>query len=280
MSTPYSVWRQYFVPQHGLSRFAGFLANQTNPSLKNYLIRYFLNRYSVNLEDALIEDPFAYKSFNDFFTRKLKPNARPLPVNPNYLVSPADGSLYQCGKITNDTLLHAKNHQYTIAQLLGCKDSYAEQFIDGHYYCIYLAPHNYHRVHMPASGQLQHMRYIPGRLFSVNQLTAEWIDQLFARNERMVSFFKGDCGLFSVILVGAMLVGGIHTSWAGQIKPDANGLLERDYQQHSIKLNRGDEAGHFSMGSTVILLFDKNTKIDQRIQDGCGLQVGEPIGQF
>lgn len=280
MSIPFDVRRQYFVPQHGLSRFAGFLANATHPKLKNFLIQYFLKRYSVNLSEAEIEDPFAYTSFNDFFTRKLKKGARPMSDDPNDLISPADSALYQCGNIKSDTLLHAKNHDYTLSALLGNKDKFSDAFIDGSYACFYLAPHDYHRVHMPASGRLLKMRYVPGRLFSVNQSTAKHVENIFARNERVVCFFENAHGKFVVILVGAMIVGGIHTSWAGKIAPNKQGMRETDYTENPIRFRKGDEMGHFCLGSTAIVLFDKQATLSNTLKSEQKMRVGQTIGAW
>lgn len=280
MATPYSVWRQYFLPQHSLSRFAGYLANHEYPPLKNYLIKYFLKRHSVNMSEAQEENPFEYKSFNHFFTRALKPQERPLSQQPLDIISPADGKLYQFGKITNNTLLHAKNQCYNLHNLLGSKDDLSMTFIDGHYYCVYLAPHDYHRVHIPADGELVKMRYIPGRLFSVNKASSEHIENIFARNERVVAFFNGPHGKFVVILVGAMIVGSIHTSWAGKIQSENREILERDYSTHPICILKGNEIGHFELGSTVITLFEKNIKIDEKLDHEQPIKMGHTIGQF
>lgn len=280
MSIPYTVWRQYLVPQHGLSRLAGLLGNNTYPALKNCLIKYFLKQYSVNMAEALEENPFAYSSFNAFFTRQLKPNARPMATDSNTIVSPADGTLYQYGKITQNTLLHAKNQCYTLSGLLGCRDDFADQFIDGYYHCVYLAPDNYHRVHMPTDGVLQSMRYVPGRLFSVNKVSAETIENIFARNERLIAFFKSPYGNFAVILVGAMIVGNIHTSWSGEVTSRNREILERDYREHPIHIKKGDEMGHFQLGSTVITLFDKNIALDDAQDLNHTILMGETIGHY
>lgn len=281
MSVPYDVWRQYLIPQHGLSRFAGLLANSKRPKLKNYLIRYFLGRYHVDMSEARIEDPYAYKSFNDFFTRKLKEDARPISEDPQHLISPADSTLYQFGRVEEDTLLRAKNHAYVLSSLLGRKDDLSQTFSNGHYYCFYLAPHNYHRVHMPCTGNLLKMRYIPGRLFSVNQSTAEHVEHIFARNERVVAFFEGDCGKFAVILVGAMLVGNIHTSWMGKVAPSDDGQIkELDYKPNSVKIARGQEVGHFAMGSTAIVLFEKQIKPLETLRNNQNILMGESIASF
>ena len=280
MSIPLTVRRQYFVSQHGLSRFAGFLANATQPTLKNYLIRYFLQRHTVNLSEAEIEDPYAYASFNDFFTRKLKKELRPISPHPTDLVSPADSTLYQSGQIKADTLLHAKNHNYTLSSLLGKKDDFSESFVDGSYACFYLAPHDYHRVHIPSEGRLLKMRYIPGRLFSVNKSTAQHVENIFARNERLVCFFENEIGKFVVILVGAMIVGSIHTSWAGKIAPGNQGMMEIDYSAKPIHLSKGEDIGHFCLGSTAIVLFDKSASLAETLKPDQKILMGQKIGTW
>lgn len=192
------------------------------------------------------------------------------------------GTLYQCGDIQANTLLHAKKHDYTIASLLGRKDQIASLFENGHYYCFYLAPHDYHRVHMPTSGQLLTMRYIPGRLFSVNQSTAEHVPNLFARNERVVNIFKGECGYFCVILVGAMIVGSMNTAWAGKVAPseETPPIEDIHYDKSKILLNKADEVGFFSLGSTAILLFEKNIQRHPSLSTNEAVRMGQMIGMF
>tara|TARA_R110002110_G_scaffold400317_1_gene616601 strand:- start:16645 stop:17490 length:846 start_codon:yes stop_codon:yes gene_type:complete len=281
MKRPFEVSRQYFVPQHGLSCLAGYLASSQISWLKNFLIKYFINHYAVNMAEAIESDPFAYKSFNDFFTRTLKKNARTIESDPLTIVSPADGTLYQQGKIENSTLLKAKNQTYNVNSLLGYKDEHSQNFENGYYHCIYLAPHNYHRVHMPADGKLLKMRYVPGRLFSVNKTTAEHVDQLFARNERLVCFFEGPMGKFVVVLVGAMIVSGISTPWAGKVAPmNQRKITEVDYTNNPIFLKKGEEMGCFSLGSTAITLFDREVMPDERLEADKEVWMGESLGRY
>jgi len=281
MSVPFEVWRQYVVSQHGLSRVAGFLANSQLGWVKNLLIKYFMEHYDVNMAEAMESDPFAYKSFNDFFTRKLKTNARDINNEATTITSPADGTLYQQGKIEQNTLLKAKNQIYNVHSLLGYKDEYSTNFQDGYYHCIYLAPHNYHRVHMPCDGKLLNMRYVPGRLFSVNKTTAEHVDQLFARNERLICFFEGPIGNFVVILVGAMIVGSISTPWAGKVAPmNLRKITEINYTHNPVFLKKGEEMGCFSLGSTAITLFDRDITPDTRLDADKEVWMGESLGSY
>lgn len=252
---------QHFVPQRGLSRFAGFLANSTIPWLKNRLIRYFINRYAVNLEEAQESNPYCYPSFNAFFTRSLQPHVRPIACLATDFVSPADGTISQIGQIEKGRLIQAKGHDFDVRALLGGEEKLANHFLQGSFLTIYLAPHDYHRVHMPIDGHLCKMIYVPGQLFSVNARTANDIPNLFARNERVISIFNTTAGKVALILVGAMIVGSIETRWAGTISPNAN--AKRKQQQwnyeNSIYLKRGEEMGRFKLGSTVIVLLENNT---------------------
>lgn len=281
MKVPFEVRRQYLVPQHLLSKIAGHLANSRVPWLKNLLIRSFLKKYPVNMAEAHQSDPFSYESFNAFFQRHLKSDARIWHRGHDAIASPADGTLYQHGQIRNNSLLTAKGKCHTIPGLLGIQDTSEKSFENGYYYCIYLAPHNYHRVHMPIDGRLVKMRYIPGRLFSVNKKTARHVPQLFSRNERLVCLFESEQGQFAVILVGAMIVGGISTPWAGRVHPkDLRKINEINYAEHPLSLKKGDEMGCFSLGSTAILLFEKNVKPDDRLKADDEVWLGEGLGHF
>lgn len=261
MQYPIKVLRQYLLPQHALTRFAGVLSHSQIPWLKNYLIRWFLKRYNVNLDEALESDPYAYPSYHEFFIRRLKPNCRPIDPSPASIVSPCDGTISQIGKIERNSLLQAKGRYFSLDALLGNHED-AKKFENGHYATIYLAPIDYHRVHMPLAGTLNHLRYIPGDLFSVNPLTCDHVNNLFARNERVVSIFKHDHGSFAIILVGAMIVGSIFTRWGGNITPHrAKKIVDISYPQtpeQHVRLDKGDEMGYFALGSTVIILLDAN----------------------
>jgi len=272
---------QHLVPQHLLSRLTGIFANSTRPWLKNSLIRKFVRRYGVNMAEAIHGDPEDYASFNDFFTRALKPGARQITVEANTIASPADGHISALGEIKADRLLQAKGKTFSLAALLGNDTEMADVFSEGSFVTIYLAPRDYHRVHMPLAGKLLKMLYIPGKLFSVNQTTSESIDDLFARNERAVCLFETDAGPMAVILVGAMIVAGIETVWSGQVAPARHGFSETDYrnEQPAIQLGKGEEMGRFKLGSTVILLFGPGaTQWQEALAENTAVMMGESLG--
>lgn len=247
---------QHCVPQHGLSRFGGWLANSEVPWLKNRLIRYFINRYSLNMEEAQETNPFAYPSFNALFTRSLQPHARPIAEETTAFVSPVDGCVSQLGAIQENQLLQAKGHYYSVASLLANDPNLSAVFKNGNFITLYLAPPDYHRIHMPMDGHLTEMIYVPGRLFSVNHKTAASIPNLFARNERVITVFNTAVGQMAVILIGAMIVGSIETVWAGTINPPEHKKPNRWQYKDSIFLKRGEEMGRFKLGSTVIVLME------------------------
>lgn len=278
MQKPFSVLLQYLTPQHGLSAFAGNLANSKIPWLKNYLIRYFLNRYKVNMSEAIIENPYDYESFNAFFTRHLKPSARPIAELPTAITSPADGTVSQIGNISDKTLLQAKGFDFNLVSLLGGSEERAEPFIGGTYATFYLSPKDYHRVHTPLAGILTETVFIPGKLFSVNQLTTNNVPQLFARNERLVCIFETEIGPMAVILVGAMLVGSIETAWPSENRSAK--ILAKTYDK-KLHYARGDELGYFKMGSTVIILFGPNKMHWQpHLTENSSVRMGELIGNI
>src|SRR3990167_4953008 len=206
------IFLQYFTPHHWLTHFMGWLAESETPWLKNFLIKRFLKRYAVNLHEARIENPLSYSSFNQFFIRQLKPALRTICKEPFAVSSPVDGTLTQICSIQTNQLLQAKNHYYDLEGILGNEKHLAKHFYNGCYATFYLAPQNYHRVHMPLDGQLEQTIYIPGRLFSVNLITTDYVPRLFSRNERLVAVFNTEAGKMAVILVGAMIVGNIKTT--------------------------------------------------------------------
>lgn len=273
------VGPQYLVPQHLLSSGMHRLANCETPWLKNLLIKGFLALYDVNLDEALEPDPSHYRSFNDFFTRALKPEARPIYGDGRNLVSPADGVISQSQKIQDNVLIQAKCHDYTLEALLGGDIAYARQFHNGNAAVIYLSPRDYHRVHMPCDGQLLSMTYVPGDLFAVNPATVETVPGLFARNERLIIRFETENGPLCLIMVGAIFVGSMQTVWAGKITPPYRPALHHwTYDRDNPHFNQGDEIGRFNMGSTVILLTPKGH------HDGLGalpvpatIKMGEPL---
>lgn len=272
---------QHLLPQHLLSRLAGSVANCEWRWLKNLLIRRFIGTYGVDMREAQQPDPSDYPSFNAFFTRELRPGARPLASAADAVLCPADGTLSAIGRITADTLLQAKGRDYTLVELLGGDTQHAARFRNGHFATVYLSPKDYHRVHMPWAGTLQELIYVPGRLFSVNQTTTERIPGLFARNERAVCLFETPQGPMAIVLVGALIVAAIDTVWAGQIAPARHGLLLTDYRSASppIHLQRGAEMGRFRLGSTAIVLFGPGMmQWQEEFVSGSAVRMGEQLG--
>ena len=250
---------QRILPKHFLSRVIAKLAESNNRMLKNFLIKQAIKTFGINMDEAISDELDSYQCFNDFFTRALKADARPLDMGEKVVTSPADGVISQAGKIRKNKVLQAKNVDYSLDRLVGNSDQ-AKKYENGIFATIYLSPKDYHRVHIPAQGQLLTTRYIPGELFSVNQQTAEMVPNLFARNERLVCEFKSQqLGHFSVIFVGAMLVAGIETVWGGMEQPGPGAVRENDYSEQNIHFSKGDEIGRFKFGSTVILLFPQNS---------------------
>jgi phosphatidylserine decarboxylase len=250
---------QKLVPQHLLSRVVGRVAE--SGSLKKPFIRWFVTRYSVDMSDAQEQDPLAYENFNAFFTRALEAGARPLAEGINDalpVLCPADGAISQLGEITEHGLLQAKGRYYTVADLLA-SDHDAADFDGGSFATVYLSPKDYHRVHMPVAGKLTKMSYVPGDLYSVNQQTAEGVPNLFARNERLVCLFDTELGPMAIVLVGAMIVAGIETVWAGRVCPGRDRhevqITQYDATVPAIELAAGAEIGRFYLGSTAIVLF-------------------------
>lgn len=278
---------QSFLPQHALSRLAGFLAYSTQPWLKDRLIAYFLKRYPVDLSEALEPNPKDYPSFNAFFTRLLKPEARPLTTGLLDLASPVDGTVSAFGQIQAGQLLQAKGHRFSLRQLLGTHlstelDAAAQAFQTGSFMTVYLAPHQYHRVHMPIDGHLKHLISIPGRLFSVNAATAATLPGLFIQNERAVCLFETSIGPLAMILVGAMLVGSIETTWAGVVNYQHPIKHSECHYESPIVFKRGEEMGLFNMGSTVIVLFSNQAKIqfEPSLQTHHAILMGQKIGTY
>jgi phosphatidylserine decarboxylase len=250
---------QYLLPQHLLSRAAGGLANCEIPVIKNFLIKYFIQHFHVNMEEAAEPDYEKYQSFNQFFTRALRKGARPIAEGP-CIVSPADGAISQLGPIHAGRIVQAKGQDFSVLELLAGQQDLAHHFHDGVFTTIYLSPRDYHRVHAPISGTLSDMIYVPGDLFSVNNTTSHHVPRLFARNERLITVFDTEAGKVAVILVGAMIVAGIETSWSGQVAP----LVKKPAilyakQPAPVYLQKGDELGRFKLGSTVVMLFEKNS---------------------
>lgn len=274
------IFLQYLLPHHALSRLTGKFAE--GRFAKNLLIKLFINRYQVDLSDAVNEDPEAFESFNAFFTRALKANARPIYDLPGAVVCPADGAISELGEIEEDRILQAKGRDYTVGQLLSDPEA-AISFIGGSFATVYLSPRDYHRVHMPTAGKLLRTIYMPGKLFSVNRTTADSVPDLFARNERLVCLFETENGLMALVLVGAMIVAGIETVWSGQICPGPNKARKvTDFSQHSppIELAKGAEMGRFKLGSTAIVLFGPNAVVlATTLQANSPVRMGELLAQ-
>ena len=272
---------QYIIPQHLLSRLAGKLADCTTPWIKNPFIEWFIKKYNVDMSLALEEEPRNYANFNAFFTRALKEGARPVADGEKNIVSPADGAISQLGIIHGDQVFQAKGQHYDLRKLLGGDKAQVALFENGSFATVYLSPRDYHRVHMPIDGKLTAMTYVPGDLFSVNQVTAENVSELFARNERLIAYFDTPAGPMAMILVGAMIVAGIETVWAGQVAPPPRMITRTDYAtaHQDIALKKGVEMGRFKLGSTVILLFGKDAmQFDAALQAGSAVKMGEVMG--
>lgn len=246
---------QYLVPQHLLTRLMGKLANSRISWLKNSFIRIFVKLYAVDMSEAAITEPTQYPTFNDFFTRKLTSTARKIATGSHEIASPCDGTLMQVGFARQNQLIQAKNFHFDLESLLGGDKELANRFYDGAYATIYLAPHDYHRVHMPLSGTLEKTIFVPGKLFSVNKTTSAVIPQLFSQNERLIAVFNTDAGKMVVILVGAMIVGSIQMAWMGE--PVRTESVDTTQYRDEISLTTGQELGLFKLGSTVIVLFER-----------------------
>jgi len=270
--------QQHIAPQRALTRLAGWFGECRWVWLKNILIRYFIRRYDVDVNAALITDLESYPTFNSFFTRLLKPELRPIVTEPDHIASPVDGCVSQMGLIEQDVLFQAKGFHFNLCALLGGEESRAAPFYNGAFATLYLAPRDYHRVHMPITGTLRETVYVPGTLFSVSQKTAAHIPHLFARNERLICLFDTHIGPMAVILVGAMLVGSISTIW--ETKATAT-LSNRLYSAHEgITLLRGAELGHFKMGSTVIVLFPPHKVAwASSLESNSFIQMGQFLGK-
>ncbi len=254
MSDRLAVLPQYLLPQQLLTRLAGRVASAQAGGLTTALIRRFVARYGVDMSEAANPDIASYASFNEFFTRALRPGLRPLAKAA--ATCPVDGAVSQLGAIEHDQIFQAKGHHYSTTALLGGDAQLAAQFQDGQFATIYLSPRDYHRIHMPCDGRLLRMEHVPGALFSVNPTTARGVPGLFARNERVVCLFDTPLGPMALVLVGATIVGSMATVWHGQVNPPRTGQPRRwDYAEQKIALRQGEEMGRFLLGSTVVLLF-------------------------
>lgn len=273
---------QYLIPHHLFTRLVGWF--MTRRIYKNIFISWFCRRYKVDLSEAERSEIHDYVHFNDFFTRRLNTGARQISADPGQIMSPVDAAISELGLISGDRIIQAKNFDYSCQTLLASDANSARQYADGNFATLYLSPRDYHRVHMPCTGTLKSMTYVPGRLFSVNPVTANAVPGLFARNERLVCEFETEFGPMAVVLVGAMIVAGIETSWAGHIcpGPESGKLYRRDYSQDpdAPRLQKGDELGLFKVGSTVILLFPPGAiSLDKQLHAGATIRMGETLGR-
>jgi len=256
MPDRFAVLPQYLLPKRGLTVLMGLGASKEGGALTTAVIRWFIGRYGVDMNEAADPDPTHYRTFNAFFTRALKPGARPLAEAD--LLCPVDGAISQFGALQGDRLLQAKGHDYTTRALVGGDAALAALFEHGHFATLYLSPKDYHRIHMPCAGRLRRMVHVPGELFSVNPTTARGVPGLFARNERVVCVFDTAFGPFVLALVGATIVGSMATVWHGVVNPPRSGQLrEWRYDDSPVELKQGDEMGRFLLGSTVVMLFPR-----------------------
>ena len=257
LSDRLAVLLQYLMPKRWLTVFGGMVANMRGGALTHAIIRWFVGRYGVNMAEAAEPRIESYGSFNEFFTRPLRDGAR--PIADADLICPVDAAISQFGPIEHDQVFQAKGHSYSTAALVGGDAQLARQFNHGHFATLYLAPKDYHRIHMPCQGLLRRMIYVPGDLFSVNPVTARHVPGLFARNERVVCVFDTAFGPFVNVLVGATIVGSMATVWHGQVNPPrSRGIREWLYDDQEIVLAKGAEMGRFQLGSTIVMLFPPN----------------------
>lgn len=280
MSDRLAVLPQYLLPKGALTNFAGRIAGAKGGAMTTRLIRWFVGRYNVNMDEALDPDITHYTSFNDFFTRALRPDARPL-AKADY-ICPVDGRISQFGTIDKDQIFQAKGHNFSTTALVGGDAALAARFEHGSFANLYLSPRDYHRIHMPCDGRLTRMIYIPGELFSVNPTTARGIPGLFARNERVVCVFDTANGPFVMTLVGATIVGSMATVWHGVVNPPRTGdIRDWSYANDNVVLKQGEELGRFLLGSTVVMLFPKDTvAFNTNWQPAGPVQLGEVMGNL
>jgi phosphatidylserine decarboxylase len=268
------------LPHHFISRLVYYLTRFRGPMV-HPMVKFFIKKFKVDMSDAAYENIRLYKTFNEFFTRPLKDGTRPIAKGKDTLASPVDGTVSEAGKIQQRQIFQAKGHYYTTSELLGGDAAMAAHFDNGHFATFYLAPHNYHRVHMPLHGLLKKMIHVPGRLFSVAPWTVRTIPGIFTSNERVVCLFATEAGPIAMVLVGAINVAAIETVWAGLITPPKGKKITDFEYGHTRKIvAKGDEMGRFNMGSTVILLAAKNVLWLKNLSAGKEVKVGELIGKF
>ncbi|HRV78725.1 MAG TPA: archaetidylserine decarboxylase [Thauera sp.] len=279
MSERLAVALQYALPKRLLTQLAGKLAGLEGGKVTTAVIRWFAKRYGVNMAEAANPDPASYASFNQFFTRPLREGAR--PIADADFVCPVDGAISQFGPIEFDQVFQAKGHFYSTTALVGGDRALAARFESGDFATIYLSPRDYHRIHMPCAGRLTQMIYVPGELFSVNPATARGVPGLFARNERVVCVFEGEFGPFVMVLVGATIVGSMATVWHGVVNPPRRpDIAKRSYAEGEVMLEQGAEMGRFLLGSTVVMLFPKDTlRFGSDWAPGGPVRMGEPMAR-
>ena len=277
----YSV-PQYVLPQHSLSRLMHHMSRCENKVWKNACITSFVRLFDVNMNEAAEPNPRAYPCFNAFFTRALKPEARPLYPEAGAVLCPADGTLCQIGKLTDDQIIQAKGNTFSATQLLGGAAERAKPFLNGRFATIYLSPRDYHRLHMPLAGRLREMVHVPGRLFSVNAATTNFVPGLFARNERVVALFDTEIGPMALVLVGAIFVASIETVWHGVVTPPTmESARIWNYAEDAPSLAKGEEMGRFNMGSTIIALFGEDAvSWERNLMPGSAVRMGQILGRF
>ena len=279
MSDRRKVLPQYVLPKRGLTAFAGRVASRERGATTTRLVRWFVRKYGVDMSEAANADITSYASFNDFFTRALKPGARPL--DDAALICPVDGTISQLGAIEHDQIVQAKGHRYSTTALVGGDEALAARFDHGSFATLYLSPKDYHRIHMPCEGRLTRMIHVPGALFSVNPTTARGVPGLFARNERVVCVFESErFGSFVLVLVGATIVGSMATVWHGVVNaPRVSRIREWRYGDSEVRLGRGEEMGRFMLGSTVVLLFGRSAGLafNSDWHPGTPIRMGESM---
>jgi len=280
MSHTLATALQYVLPKRALTSLMGRAAGARAGATTTAVIRWFIGRYGVDMSEAADPDPTHYATFNDFFTRALKPGSRPLADAP--LLCPVDGAVSQVGPIDAGRIVQAKSHRYTVQALLGGDAQLAERFANGHFATLYLSPKDYHRIHMPCAARLLRMVHVPGDLFSVNPATVAAVAGLFARNERVVCCFEAEFGPFVLALVGATIVGSMATAWHGVVNPPRPGRIrEWRYEDRELRLQRGEEMGRFLLGSTVVLLFPRAAlRFNDGWRSGTAVRLGEAMATW
>ena len=273
---------QFGLPQHWLTALVWHIARIRHSGIKDYLITHFVRLYAVNVDEVLLSVPEDFATFNDFFIRELKHDARRIDSASDSIVSPVDGTVSNAGSIHAGNIIQAKGMDYSLEDLLATDLDDARAYENGYFATIYLAPYNYHRVHMPFDGELFAARYVPGDLFSVNEATVASVRGLFRRNERLVMHFETAYGTAVLIFVGALNVGSISTPWSGELRPRKRGVVDAlDITSHATSVQKGDLLGWFNMGSTVIMLLpQKSCAWDDALKPGATLRMGEAIGKF